>query len=61
MVYVKNELSGISKTINLMINKIKARVLSSVILKYSSRNMPDALLFERKGGMYGTFALRYKL
>ena len=61
MLYGKNKLSGISNTINLIINKINARLLSSVILKYSSRNMPDALLFERKGGIHGTFALRYRL
>jgi len=61
MLYVKNNLNEVSYTSSIKANKTGTRELSGVTLKYLSRNIPDALPFETKGGINGSFTLRYRL
>ena len=60
MLYVRNRLSEVNNTSSLTINQTGVGKLSDALLKYSSINIPAALLFEKKDSINGTFALRYK-
>jgi hypothetical protein len=60
MLYVKNNFNEINYTSSIIINKTGLRKFSDFILKYFLKNIPAALLFEKKGSINGTFALRYK-
>ena len=61
MLFAKNNFNEINYTSSIIINKTGIRELSDVILKYLPKIITSALLFEKKGSINGTFALRYRL
>ena len=61
MLNVQNSFNEVSYTSNIIINQANTEKLSDVNLKYSFINIPDALPSEKKGGINGTSALRYRL
>ena len=60
MLYVDNKLDEVSYTSSIIIEKIGIRIPSDAIPKLISKNIPVALLSEKKGSNNGTFALRYR-